>query len=307
MELGGHGKVRAGPDGALLFNRHTGVNILIDEIKVPSERWDKAPRHVSIALTNACDLECPHCFAPKHPAMLRTRQLIAWVDELDANGCMGIGFGGGEPTFYRDLAEICRYVTQNTSMAVTFTTHGHNIDERLAKTLKGNVHFIRVSMDGIAATYEKIRKRPFSSLLCRLEVIGEISPFGINYLVNRLTITEIDAAIALASEVGASEFLLLPELPANGSHGIDGSTRQALRSWVKSYNGPIPLSVSEAGSEGMPIIDPLPKETGLRTYAHIDASGLLKRSSYDKHGIPIGAGGVIEALEVLKSMPEVAR
>lgn len=302
-----HVKARAGPDGVLVFNRHTGVNILIDEIEVPSGLWDKGPRHVSIALTNACDLDCPHCFAPKHAAMLRMGQLIAWVDELDANGCIGIGFGGGEPTLYRELPGVCRHVAQNTSMAVTFTTHGHHIDDGLATALKGNVHFIRVSMDGIGATYEKIRKRPFWSLLHQLKVIHEIAPFGINYLVNHLTLPEIDAAIALAAEVRASEFLLLPELPANGSTGIDSHTRQALHRWVKSYDGPIPLTVSEVGREGMPIADPLPTETRLRAYAHIDASGTLKRSSYNKHGIPIGTRGVMEALELLKSMPEVAR
>lgn len=300
-------KIRRGPDGILLFNRHTGVNILIDEIQVPPELWSMAPRHVSIALTNACDLNCAHCFAPKHPAMLSMDRLIPWLDELDANGCIGVGFGGGEPTLYRNLPEVCRYVAQNTGMAVTFTTHGHHIDDRLAAALKGGVHFIRVSMDGIGTTYERIRKKPFASLLRQLEVIREIAPFGINYLVNHLTLPEIDAAITLAAEVGASEFLLLPELPANGSSGIDSHTMKALRRWVNLYDGPIPLTVSEVGREGMPIADPLPRETGLRAYAHIDASGTLKRSSYDKHGIPIGAGGVMEALQLLESVQEVLK
>jgi len=300
-------KIRPGPDGILFFNRETGIHVLVDEVEVPKHFWALAPRHVSIALTNACDFSCYHCFAPKYPARLSVERLTAWLDELDANGCIGVGFGGGEPTLYPELPEICRYVTQNTGMAATLTTHGHLIHDRLATALKGNVHFIRVSVDGIGATYEKIRKRPFMSLLQKLEVIREIAPFGINYLINHLTLSEIDAAITLAAEVGVSEFLLLPELPANEGSGIDGHTMQALRRWVKSYNGPIPLTVSEVGREGMPIADPLPRETGLRAYAHIDASGTLKRSSYDKHGIPIGTGGVMEALRLFESMREVAK
>jgi len=296
-----HFKIRMGPDGILLFNRRTGVNILMDEVQVPQELWHMAPCHVSIALTNTCDLKCYHCFAPKHAARLNVDRVTAWVDELDANGCIGVGFGGGEPTLYPELPEICRFVTQNTGMAVTFTTHGHRINDRLATALKGNVHFIRVSMDGVGATYENIRKRSFSSLLKKFEVIRNIAPFGINYLVNYLTFPEIDAAITLAAEVGASEFLLLPELPVDGKGGIDEYTIQALRRWLKSYNGPIPLTVSEASKEGMRIADPLPKETGLRAYAHIDASGTLKRSSFDKRGIPIGTGGAMEAIELLKS------
>lgn len=299
--------MRAGPDGVLLFNRYTGVHILIDEVEAPRELWSMAPRHVSIALTNACDFNCAHCFAPKHPAMLSMDRLIPWLDELDANGCMGVGFGGGEPTLYRNLPEVCSYVTQNTGMAATFTTHGHHIDDRLAAALKGSVHFIRVSMDGIGATYEQIRKKPFRLLLQQLKVIRQIALFGINYLVNHLTLPQIDAAITLAAEVGASEFLLLPELPANDSSGIDNHTMQALRRWANSYDGPIPLTVSEVGREGMPIADPLPRETGLRAYAHIDASGVLKRSSYDRKGVPIRPGGVMEALELLRSIEEATK
>lgn len=295
-------RIRSGPDGILLFDRRMGVNILIEELRLSRELWHMAPRHVSIALTNACDLNCYHCFAPKHPARLDMERLVAWLDELDATGCISVGFGGGEPTLYKNLPDVCRHVTQNTGMAVTFTTHGHHIDEQLAATLKGNVHFIRVSMDGVGATYEKIRKRSFSSLLQKLEIIREITPFGINYLVNDLTFPEIDTAVALAYEAGASEFLLLPEVPANNTTGIDKSTTQALRRWVNSYDGPIPLTVSEVCRDGMPIADPLPKETGVRAYAHIDASGVLKRSSYGKHGIPIGPEGVMKALELLKSI-----
>lgn len=299
--------MRLCPDGVLLFNRCTGVNLLIEDIQVPRELWDKAPCHVSIALTNACDLNCYHCFAPKYPARLNVERLTYWIDELDANGCIGVGFGGGEPTLCPELLEICKYITQNTRMAVTFTTHGHRIDDSLATDFKGNVHFVRVSMDGINSTYEKIRKRPFSVLLQKFEAIREIAPFGINYLVNHLTLPEIDAAIALAAEVGASEFLLLPELPTNKGSGIDDSTMQVLRRWVHSYAGPIRIAVSEVGRDGMPIADPLPRETGLRAYAHIDASGTIKRSSYDKHGIPIASGGVMEALRMLESMWEVAK
>lgn len=302
-----HLKTRLGPDGILFFNRETGLNFFADEIEVSEKFWARAPRHVSIALTNECDLSCPHCFAPKYPAELDFDRLFKWIDELDINGCIGIGFGGGEPTLYGDFSDVCKYIAQNTNMAVTFTTHGHRIGERLAADLKGNVHFIRVSMDGIGSTYEKIRKRSFSLLLRQLKMIREIAHFGINYLVNHQTFSEIDTAIAMVAEIGASEFLLIPEQQTKRSSGIDIHTRQMLCKWVQSYDGPIPLTVSESGSEGLPTINPLPKETRLRAYAHIDASGILKHSSYDTYGVPIGAGGVLESLELLQSMLEVAK
>jgi MoaA/NifB/PqqE/SkfB family radical SAM enzyme len=184
---------------------------------------------------------------------------------------------------------------------VTFTTHAHKIDERIVADLQGNVHFIRVSMDGVGATYEMLRGRPFSSLRRRLNLVRELAPFGINFVVNALTMPELDAATTLAAEVGASEFLLLPEQPVHGRGGIDDRTLQELHNWVNSYQGTMPLGISEAGAGGLPTCcEPLAGETGLRAYAHIDASGVLKLSSYDESGCPIGPGGVMSALKVLQ-------
>lgn len=294
-------KVRAGPCGIHIFNRRTGANILVDEAQVPVAMWAAAPRQVSVALTNTCDLRCQYCYAPKYQANLDSVRLMEWLKELDGNGCLGVGFGGGEPTLHRDLPLLCRYVTESTGLAVTFTTHAHKLDDRIAADLSGYVHFIRVSMDGVGVTYERLRGRPFSSLLCRFDTVRELAPFGINFVVNALTLADLDAAIALAAEVGASEFLLLPEQPVHGRGGIDSRTIRELHRWVTSYRGTIPLSISEEWAGGLPErCSHLAEETGLRAYAHIDASGVIKRSSYDESGVLVGSGGVMHALKMLE-------
>lgn len=52
--------VRNDLDGVLLFDKKTGLNVLLDEDK-PS-KVDLAPRHVSIALTENCNLMCNQCY-----------------------------------------------------------------------------------------------------------------------------------------------------------------------------------------------------------------------------------------------------
>ncbi len=146
-------KVRLGPDGIHLFARGSGANLLIGEIVPPKSMWAAAPRQVSIALTNTCNLSCSYCFAPKTHASLAFDRIVSWLNELDANGTIGVGFGGGEPTLYHRFAELCAHTSRNTGLAVTFTTHGHHLDEALLAQLRGNVHFVRVSMDGVGSTY----------------------------------------------------------------------------------------------------------------------------------------------------------
>jgi sulfatase maturation enzyme AslB (radical SAM superfamily) len=294
-----HFRLRLGPCGVHLFNRRFGVNVLLDEVVVPKEFWSWAPRQVSIALTNACDLNCPYCFAPKHNACARFDQVVGWLTELDENGTLGVGFGGGEPTLHPRFADLCSYAAKNTGLAVTFTTHGHRLTERLLAKLVGNVHFVRVSMDGVAGTYEWLRGRSFRMLQSQMRFIREVAPFGINYVVNADTIGELNVAIDVAAEVDASEILLLPEQSARSRQGIDIDTFRKLRDWVAGYRGPVRLAISEYAAAGMPACDPLPGENGLRAYAHITAEGIVKRTSFDASGVPVSSDGLLPALHRL--------
>ena len=294
-------KIRLGPAGFHFFNRTTGVNILVDEVIPDSERWSAAPRQVSIALTNVCDLACAHCYAPKNSYKLPFDNIIGWLKELDENGCVGVGFGGGEPTLYPRFAELCCYTAKETNLAVTFTTHGHRLSDSLICELAGNIHFVRVSLDGVGATYESIRQHSFDALLQHIKKIRTIAPFGINFLVNCKTICDLDSAIEIAEDLGATEFLLLPELAAGRGAGIDEDTQGELHQWVTEYHGSIPLSVSEISADGLPVCYPLKAERGLSSYAHIDASGVLKNTSFDKNGVTIRENGVMAALHQLKN------
>jgi len=295
-------KIRFGPAGTYLFNRKTGVNVLLDEIIPPKPIWATAPRQVSIALTNNCDLNCPHCYAPKSPGIIDYDNVTNWLLDLDVNGCIGVGFGGGEPTLYPRLAELCSYTTNKTKLAVIMTTHAHRLTDHLLDKLKGNLDFVRVSMDGVGSTYESIRCRPFDTLLERITALSRITTFGINYVVNSKTIRDIDTAVHLAADLGASEFLLIPEVSVGRGKGIDNETTIKLHNWVNHYRGSVPLAVSEGGAEGLPTCNPFKNETGLASFAHIDAHGVMKRTSYNTSGIYIREDGVIAALNRLKTI-----
>ena len=299
-------KIRMGPAGIHFFSRASGMNLLVDDVIPPASMWALAPRQISLALTNACDLACAHCYAPKQRASLPFDKLKSWLHELDDNGTLGIGFGGGEPTLYRQFAELCSYTAQHTRLAVTFTTHGHHLSDSILSKLHGSINFARISLDGVGETYERIRGRSFSALTERLHSLAACFPFGINFVVNKATFPDIDSAIDLAESVGASEFLLLPEQPVNGSPGMDPRTGAELVQWVGRYNGSIPLAVSEASSAGFPTCDPLQQEPGLRAYAHIDAQGNLKSNSFQEHGVRIDQRGVIAAVRELTTHLPIA-
>jgi MoaA/NifB/PqqE/SkfB family radical SAM enzyme len=172
--------------------------------------------------------------------------VLSWAVELDNEGALGIGFGGGEPSAHPEFALICSEVARRTNMAVTFTTHGHRMTGGLADALRGSVHFIRVSMDGCGATYERLRGRSFSEFARRVEIIATVAPFGLNVVVNDQTVKDLDSIEAFAADVCSSEVLFLPEQPVGGRPGISASACKRLTEWILNRRSQLRLAISEA-------------------------------------------------------------
>ncbi|MDO8541832.1 MAG: radical SAM protein [Opitutaceae bacterium] len=289
--------------GAHFFDRVSGWNVLVDESVPPKESWARAPRQVSIALTNRCDLACAYCYAPKSREELNSETVKGWLEELDQNGAIGVGFGGGEPTLHPGFVDLCRFASESSGLAVTFTTHGHHLTDELLGELHGHVHFVRISMDGVGATYEALRGRSFAKLCDRVRAARKIVPVGLNVVVNASTFADLPAMTELATDLGATEILLLPEQATTHRTGLDGVMRTELQAWVRGYRGRVRLAISAQDAAGFPTADPFACTSALDSYAHIDARSVLKKTSFDREGVAIDATGVVAALDHLRHSP----
>lgn len=264
-------KVRLCEAGVHLFDRVSGLNVLLDEVEVPAGQFSRAPRYLSVALTNACKLRCAFCYAPKYAAALDMDRVATWAVELDGAGCLGVCFGGGEPTAYRWFAQLCAQIAESTSMAVTFTTHGHRLTPALADALRGSVHFARLSVDGVGATYERLRGRPFAAVSSAAALLRSVAPIGINVVVNADTIGELDDLAEFAADVGASELLLLPEQPTAARPGVSDADAERLARWIETARTQVRLAISRSGLEAsVPTVEVIPGE---RHRGHAPGSG----------------------------------
>lgn len=293
-------KVRVSGAGLHLFDRVSGLNVLLDDVSVPNQKVSLAPRYLSVALTNACELRCAYCYAPKYAAKLDVDRVAAWAVELDCAGCLGLGFGGGEPTAHPQFAQLCAQIASSTSMAVTFTTHGHRLTAELTDALRGSVHFARLSVDGFGATYERLRRRPFAAVRAAAALLRSVAPIGINAVVNADTIGELDSLAGFAYDVGASELLLLPQQPTAATGGISDADAERLIRWVRDARSPVRLAISRSGLEGsVPAVELIRGERPLDAHLHVDATGVLRPHAYAVEGAPIG-GSIMDAVRALK-------
>lgn len=287
--------VRMTESGVHLFNRESGLNILLDEFR-PST-LSRAPANVSIALTGRCNLRCGHCFVPRVNCDLEYERVLGWLRELDDNGCLGVGFGGGEPLLYPHVFDLCAFVHRETGMACTMTTNGVLLDDAAVSRLASNLNFCRISMDGIGKTHEGIRKYSFDKLLSVIQSAAKQMKIGINYLVNDVTIGDLNRIVELAAEIGVKELLLLPEVAANGGVAVSATCLRKLKQSVLDYQGAVPIRISERFKDVVPGSLIIPGDVGTRAYMHIDCRGILKHDSFSRSGCPI-IGGLIDAINL---------
>lgn len=291
-------KLRATPQGYLLFDRRSGLNALIDEIRPPETSL--APAMVSFALTNRCNLHCRHCFVAKGGSELPFSLLSKWLVELDRNGCLEVGFGGGEPLLHPDFVGICGFVHSRTGMACTMTTNGTLLSDEMIDLLKESVNFCRISMDGWEQVHERARGAPFDTLVSTIgKAAGKIRT-GVNYLVNDETVEDMDRVARLLESLAVEELLLLPEIGKDGNPILSGHAVSALCKWVADYGGSLRLRGSALTCATMLPSVSAPGDEALCRYVHVDANGILKADSFAPEGVPIGTDSFLDAFKRLK-------
>ena len=130
------------PEGLLLFDRRTGMNVLLDELKNKDATW-RRPLYVALAITNHCNRECRWCYASSGPgcpleSFWTRNKVLNLAKSLDDFGILGIALGGGEPFTYPNFAQLCREIWDSTELDVGATTNGDLVTDEDLATLKGD-------------------------------------------------------------------------------------------------------------------------------------------------------------------------
>jgi len=289
--------VRKESRGLHFYDRITGWHILADEVRIPVENRDEGPEVISIAVTNVCDLSCAFCYAPKSRHMLSVQEIVRWCRELDQLGTLEVAFGGGEPTLFPGLAEACRTIWTETKLGISITTHGHHLNEQLWENLKGFVSIVRVSIDAPEPLYSSIRGRPLAPAIKNIRQMEGLVPIGINTVVNTQTLGNLDELAVVVRDLGAVDWLLLPEIK-NGEFTLSDSEWHRLDNWISRSNDLNLRTTTNAKAHlnGPFLLDDAPED-----YAHISANGDLRRCSYESTGISLrDRPSMLIALQELK-------
>ena len=179
-----------------------------------------SPPKITLGITEACPLECRHCYAdcaarPKD-GELTSGQWLGLLDRLIEGGIIQIYIEGGEP-----LAKpgILRLLARCARDALTLVrTHGTMIDARMARALaRAGVARVLVDLMGAdAATHDWSTRVPGSfAATCRgiRELVGQGLACDVLVILTRQTGPQMNAILHLAADLGAERVGILRLYP----------------------------------------------------------------------------------------------
>jgi heme d1 biosynthesis radical SAM protein NirJ len=139
----------------------------MQEVRAPTPvvpRRDPPGPVVIWNLVRRCNLACRHCYSISadvdFAGELTTPEICATMDDLRAFGVPVLILSGGEPLLHRDIFAISARA-KAMGFYVGLSTNGTLIDERmLPKIAATGYDYVGISLDGIAETHDRFRRKP---------------------------------------------------------------------------------------------------------------------------------------------------
>lgn len=269
-------KYRKEISGLHLFDRNTGYHILFDEIKYDKSQINIAPRTVSLAITNKCNLSCSYCYNVKNNDELEIEYLKKLVKKLDELGCLELTIGGGEPFVHPKLVEFCEWTWLNTKLGINITTNGLLLDEIKVRELKCNISSIRISLNEIKEL----------TTLKNIEYAKDYISLGLNTIFFPNKEEDLISVLDYAVEKKINNILIIPIHKA-GKFLLKKEDWIKLDNIIKEYKNKIEIFMTSDSEKFLETKLLKTEEIGEDLFLNISARKELKKNSFDKQGILI--------------------
>lgn len=197
--------------------------------KAPSQRTTRVtgsrtafyPPHLTIELTEGCNLRCDYCYRNSDASKLDhmpTEELLSLIDKLWAAGLRTVELTGGEPTVHRDFRKILAFCADKFAM-VGVLTNGTRLDDQLAQQfaeLRDKLMY-SVSLDASTPELHDVRRGVKGAWERTTHNIARLAALGVgirvSMVVDERNFDDLENTLLLAKSLGALAFSYSPLLP----------------------------------------------------------------------------------------------
>ena len=179
------------------------------------------PPHMSIELTEACNLRCDYCYRESDSTKLShmpTEALIELIDKLWHAGLRSVELTGGEPTVHKEFRKILAVCAGRFDM-VGVLTNGTRLTDDLAQQFAdmGERLMYSVSLDASTPELHDARRGVPGAWSRTTRNIARLASLGVgirvSMVVDERNFYDIENTLLLAKSLGARAFSYSPLLP----------------------------------------------------------------------------------------------
>jgi len=164
-------------------------------------------------LVRRCNLTCKHCYSisadKDFPGELTTAEIYTVMDDLRGFGVPVLILSGGEPLLRPDIFEIATRA-KALGFYTGLSSNGTLIDEAMvARIAAVGFDYVGVSLDGIAATHDRFRRREgaFDLSLRGIRLCRDAGiKVGIRYTMTEDNAHDLPALLQLLDDEGIDKF-----------------------------------------------------------------------------------------------------
>lgn len=260
---------------------------MVAAIQAAVRRFSNMPASVSVgfALTQHCNLRCPHCI----------RDDVTTFAELDVDLVMRVldeagqqfdhvtaGFTGGEPMLHREWPRLIDELARR-SIPYMFVSNGWHMRRFVPLMDRYAPYNVRLSLSGAdQAVHDEERGRDSFRrvLLATALLTSRRVPVSYSLIVDRRTRHQLEEALLLSQQMGAAEmhFILPQPVPASAERNTDlapaewWAVRRELDAMARDATGFTRLRVAYGAPSDHPVA-----ECGSKTLTriYVDVHGRL--------------------------------
>ena len=179
-----------------------------------------APETIHFSVTGRCDQACAGCFYSARPGSAVTPtdapfELFERVVHRAAEArVFQMALGGGEPLLHPRLLDMVRLARQS-DIVPNLTTNGNLLTVEVAAALKeAGLGQAQVSLNGASEETNSTTRPNFAGAMAAIEACRTAGlRFGVNFLLTRSSLPDLEAVIRLGQAKGAATVNLLRPKP----------------------------------------------------------------------------------------------
>lgn len=262
--------VRHEISGIHFYDRNSGCHCLVDEVVVSNDEALRCgPRHLSVQITDRCNLNCDYCYAVTGSNVISIDLLKSICDAARELSVFDITIGGGEPTLHPLFVDIVNFIWDEYSFGISITTNGADL-EPIRKLGKKNIQ-VRFSLDS------QKKNRTLDEVQVAFEAVSS-GNIAVNLLYRPGSSDWVEKELEMLSHTPLENILIIPE-HVSGEYKLSDSDWKHISKILKeSDRFQFCLTGDAISHVTAPILETASSEEFL--FAQIDFDGAIRERSW---------------------------